>query len=145
MAANDAGAQPDFNIITTSLNTAAAQLGHCANLLANAGTQEILQGLGRIETKMAGIEARIVASDRNGVARLQNSFLIATGDARLEALCSVLTGNPIPNFPARVADIEYMSATRAGIILREIGAPTHGGIHAKRARIRAFCGLRPAF
>ncbi|KAK0710704.1 hypothetical protein B0H67DRAFT_554798 [Lasiosphaeris hirsuta] len=163
MAANAAGLQPDFGVIATSLNaaavsvnTAATHLGRCANVPAIAGTQAILDAIQRMETNMTGMETRLVAridgvetqlSARiDGLSaridRLERRMVVA--ESPLEPLHSVLTGNPIPGFPAQLADIDHLTGAQADAVLSELGTTVQGGVREKRKRIRAFCGVRPA-
>lgn len=83
-------------------------------------------------------------SHQNAVARLQNGFVANTRESPLEPLQSVLTGNPIPNFPLTVDDIDHLTGPQADAILRELGGTAQGGVREKRKRIRAHCGIRPA-
>jgi hypothetical protein len=77
MAANAGGLQPDFGVIATSLNaaaasvnTAATHLGRCANVPAIAGTQAILDAIQRMESNMTQMETRLVARIDGVEARL---------------------------------------------------------------------------
>ncbi|KAK0702029.1 hypothetical protein B0T26DRAFT_682108 [Lasiosphaeria miniovina] len=99
----------------------------------------------RLSARIDRLETRIVVADQNGVARQQNGLLVTTKEFPLETLHSVLTGSPIPDFPAQLADIDQLTDTQADIILRQLGAPMQAGIQEKRKPIRAFCGVRPAF
>ncbi|KAK0702036.1 hypothetical protein B0T26DRAFT_735615 [Lasiosphaeria miniovina] len=96
----------------------------------------------RLSARIDRLETRIVVADQNSVARQQNGLLVTTKEFPLEALHSVLTGSPIPDFPAQLADIDQLTGAQADIILRELGVSMQAGVLEKRKRIRAFCSVR---
>ncbi|KAK3297328.1 uncharacterized protein B0H64DRAFT_431291 [Chaetomium fimeti] len=93
-------------------------------------------------TKLTGrsdrMQAYQTASNKNAIARLQNTRSVTATDRQLVPLYSLRTGKVIPNFPATLEDIDRLRVPEADAILTELGDTIPVLVEEKRWRIRSF-------
>merc|ERR1712000_180035 len=94
------------------------------------------------DRKIDSLADRIVASDYNSTARVQNSLLV-TPSSPLSPLVNPANNAPVEGFPARPQDILAMGAGQLDSVMLDLGLRTNGTRSAKEKRLRQYIGLRP--
>jgi hypothetical protein len=158
MAQNNPPPPPGFNVITAELNTIGAAFnvigasfttignsfttaGNSFNNLAGAIPQalqnlqpiQVQQQVTAIQNQVTRIEAR--TQNQRITARNASRYAANGDEARLEALVSLATGNPIPNCPATVADIRTLTAPAAARILNALRVAVPGTVAERRKTV----------
>ncbi|PHH59918.1 hypothetical protein CDD81_2377 [Ophiocordyceps australis] len=89
-----------------------------------------------LDHRLNGLEIRMAASDRNGIARLQNS-IIAHDSISLAPLYSVVTGNVIPGCPSTLRSLDNLTARQVDTVLAQLGEPEGGQPDARKRTLEA--------
>ncbi|KAK4123388.1 hypothetical protein N657DRAFT_672364 [Parathielavia appendiculata] len=94
----------------------------------------------RILEAIERLEQRMKASEANAMARLINSHVWLM-DEPIEPLCSVLTGELIPDFPRSVKEIEDLDMEQVDAILDHLQVYNDGDLEDGKKKIQACCGV----
>ncbi|SPN99600.1 uncharacterized protein DNG_02452 [Cephalotrichum gorgonifer] len=154
--------QPNFEEIADEIHRFGDGIRLCANLPAIAGGNEILQALNnmaqqflemrqemqalgrRVDAQFNSLTIEMRARDQNAAARMYNSVVVTLPDTPMEPLCSLRTGEEIPNFPRAIRDVNALNQQSMDIIFDHLLRPVpgqHVHITQKRQMVRVLCGL----
>ncbi|KAL2753474.1 hypothetical protein ACRALDRAFT_2049086 [Sodiomyces alcalophilus JCM 7366] len=150
---------PNFSTIQETFTELGQQFGRFENLPLVDGGTRLLQEMARMRqdlgTQMDSmsnrmesmsesllrLERRSRAESVNMMARLMNGSLVKQADDPLQGLCSPLTGEPIPLFPATLGDLNRMDSAHLSQILSSLDQSPAGSVREKRQRLRTLCGV----
>ncbi|KAM4060281.1 hypothetical protein HRG_002126 [Hirsutella rhossiliensis] len=150
--------QPDFSEAAGGLRTAADHLDRCRNLPAVDGgarlaetLQTVLERIGALERtmqrrfdqvdrRMDGLDRKVTVSNRNAVIRAQNSTVVRA-DMELEPLYSVLTGEPLDQFPETLDRLERLQLAAVNDLLTHLGEVPRGRVEERRRQLKLASGV----
>lgn len=132
--------QPNLGNIATALNVVAHQfnvVAHETALVPNlpaAQTQAILVAINRLDNTISRLENRQANSE---IAIINARLLDSNFEKVLQPLLNVHTGEPIANFPHRLADVRNLDQAAVDAILVQLRITVPGlPLEAKKETIR---------
>ncbi|KJZ77337.1 hypothetical protein HIM_03061 [Hirsutella minnesotensis 3608] len=140
------------------LRRAADQLDRCAHLPVVDGGAQMMQmmqalmdrfdrleqnmrrGFVNVGERIDALDQRVVASNKNLVARIQNS-VVNHRAVDLAPLCNAVTGQHIEGFPRTLGDLESLNIRQVDALLQELDEPVQGTADDRRRRLKHTIGL----
>ncbi|KAF4585671.1 hypothetical protein GQ602_004976 [Ophiocordyceps camponoti-floridani] len=103
--------------------------------------QTIGRKLDDLDHKVDGLDRKMTVSNRNFMARLENSIVVS-GEMVLVPLYSSRTGEEIPNCPSTLAELESLSPQEAADLLRELEESVPRALEQRRRQLKLAFGVR---
>ncbi|KAK4238000.1 hypothetical protein C8A03DRAFT_34007 [Achaetomium macrosporum] len=93
------------------------------------------------------LEYQTCERDKNTIRELWKNKVVRRRMSydEIEPLYSLKTGEPIPNFPRTIEELDHLSSQQADEILAHRLLPVPATIEAKRALISSLIFLKPSY
>ncbi|PHH60548.1 hypothetical protein CDD81_1553 [Ophiocordyceps australis] len=105
-----------------------------------AGMQEMVSNINTVNDKVDALNRKLAISDRNSIARLQNSIISHDG-VYLVPLYSPITGEVAHNYPSTLKHLDTFTASQVDALLTQLGEPGGGQPPTRKRQLYMALGI----